>query len=203
MDLVSGIYEEVSAGQEMHRLTGKWGRTDQVFQEVRETIVAQEHQEQMRRFLDTSTLPQRLRDTESVAMEYHAASGSWHLARFIVKKRDKSGRVTSVLYVVRQIDKQKQQELEYREKLVAAAEEARRANMAKTDFLRRMRHDIPHQRHPGRGVHGRALPRRFGAAEGVPGQGDAGLWLSTGFSKRRAGYEPAGVGHHRAGAQAL
>ena len=89
MDLVSGIYEEVSAGQEMHRLTGKWGRTDQVFQEVRETIVAQEHQEQMRRFLDTSTLPQRLRDTESVAMEYHAASGSWHLARFIVKKRDK------------------------------------------------------------------------------------------------------------------
>ncbi len=182
MDLVSGIYEEVSAGQEMHRLTGKWGRTDQVFQEVRETIVAQEHQEQMRRFLDTSTLPQRLRDTESVAMEYHAASGSWHLARFIVKKRDKSGRVTSVLYVVRQIDKQKQQELEYREKLVAAAEEARRANMAKTDFLRRMRHDIPHQRHPGRGVHGRALPRRFGAAEGVPGQGDAGLWLSAGFS---------------------
>ena len=89
MDLMSGIYEEVSAGQEMHRLTGKWGRTDQVFQEVRETIVAQEHQEQMRRFLDTSTLPQRLRDTESVAMEYHAASGSWHLARFIVKKRDK------------------------------------------------------------------------------------------------------------------
>lgn len=74
MDLVSGIYEEVSAGQEMHRLTGKWGRTDQVFQEVRETIVAQEHQEQMRRFLDTSTLPQRLRDTESVAMEYHAAA---------------------------------------------------------------------------------------------------------------------------------
>ena len=74
MDLVSGIYEEVSAGQEMHRLTGKWGRTDQVFQEVRETIVAQEHQEQMRRFLDTSTLPQRLRDTESVAMDLPDAS---------------------------------------------------------------------------------------------------------------------------------
>ena len=203
MDLVSGIYEEVSAGQEMHRLTGKWGRTDQVFQEVRETIVAQEHQEQMRRFLDTSTLPQRLRDTESVAMEYHAASGSWHLARFIVKKRDKSGRVTNVLYVVRQIDRQKQQELEYREKLVAAAEEARRANMAKTDFLRRMRHDIPHQRHPGRGVHGGAFSRRPGPSEGVPGQGDAGLRLSAGSSKRRAGYEPAGVGHHRAGAQAL
>ena len=62
-------------------------------------------------------------------MEYHAASGSWHLARFIVKKRDKSGRVTNVLYVVRKIDKQKQQELEYREKLVAAAEEARRQGL--------------------------------------------------------------------------
>ena len=97
--------------------------------------------------------------------------------------------------------RQKYQDI--RAALSAVDEEARRANMAKTDFLRRMSHDIPHQRHPGRGVHGRALPRRFGAAEGVPGQGDAGLRLSAGSSKRRAGYEPAGVGHHRAGAQAL
>ena len=33
------------------------------------------------------------------AMEYCASSGSWHLARFIVKKRDKEGNVINVLYV--------------------------------------------------------------------------------------------------------
>ena len=97
--------------------------------------------------------------------------------------------------------RQKYQDI--RAALSAVDEEARRANMAKTDFLRRMRHDIPHQRHPGRGVHGGAFSRLPGPSEGVPGQGDAGLRLSAGSSKRRAGYEPAGVGHHRAGAQAL
>lgn len=56
MDLVTGTYEEISAGQEMHRLTGKHGSTAEVFKEVRETIVSQEHQELMKRFLDTSTL---------------------------------------------------------------------------------------------------------------------------------------------------
>ena len=105
MDLVTGRYEEISAGSEVHRLTGRHGRTDEVFREVRETVVCDEHQEMMERFLDTSTLAERLRDTETIAMEYRAASGSWHWGRFIVKKRDESGRVTNVLYVVRQIDK--------------------------------------------------------------------------------------------------
>ena len=46
------------------------------------------------------------------------------------------------MYLVREINKQKQLELEYQEKLLAAAEDAKRANIAKTDFLRRMSHDI-------------------------------------------------------------
>ena len=151
MDLVQGTYEEISAGSEVHRLTGKRGRTDEVFKEVRETVVVKEHQRRMEKFLDTSTLAQRLRNKETVETEYQAIGGSWHLARFIVKKRDADGRVTNVLYVVRQIDEQKQRELEYRQKLEETAEDARRANMAKTDFLRRMSHDI---RTPINGIQG-------------------------------------------------
>ena len=142
MDLIRGTYEEISAGREMHRLTGKHGKTEEVFREARENIVAPEYQSMMKEFLDTSTLPDRLRRLDSIAMEYHASNGSWHLARFIVKKRDCSGEVTNVLYVVRVIDDEKKKEIEYKQKIVESAQDAYRANLAKTDFLRRMSHDI-------------------------------------------------------------
>ena len=151
MDLVDGIYEEISAGHELHRLTGRSGRIAEFFDEMCRTIVAEEHRQMMRHFLNPATLAGRLQDTESIAMEYHTVSGSWHLARFIVKRRDDTGRVTNVLYAVRIIDKQKQVEIEYRQKLLATAEDARRANIAKTDFLRRMSHDI---RTPINGIQG-------------------------------------------------
>lgn len=118
MNLETGTYEEISAGNEMHKLTGKHGKTEEVFQHAINTIVDVEHQEMMKKFLDTSTLADRLKDTESIAVEYRAQSGSWHLARFIVKKRNPSGKVTNVLYVVRQIDKEKQVEITYKQELI-------------------------------------------------------------------------------------
>lgn len=115
MDLVAGTYEEISAGSEMHTLTGKRGNISEVFKEVRETFVSQDYQEIMKAFLDSDTLAGRLRNTESISAEYQAANGSWHLARFIVKRRDLSGNVLNVLYVVQNIDKEKQAEIQYKQ----------------------------------------------------------------------------------------
>ena len=151
IDLSADWYEEISAGQDVHRLTGKSGIASEVLTELRETIVVEEHQQLMTEFLDLTTLAQRMKDTESIGLEYHAADGSWHLARFIEKKRDDTGKLTNVLYVVREINRQKQRELEYRQKLLETSEEAKKANMAKTDFLRRMSHDI---RTPINGIRG-------------------------------------------------
>ena len=142
VDLIEGTYEEVSAHTETLCLTGKSGRIEDVVREMCKSIVSKEYLPMMAAFWDISTLPKRLQDAESVAAEYRAASGAWNLARFIVKKRDENGQVTNVLYAVRQIDQEKQKELEYKQKLLDAAEDAQRANLAKTDFLRRMSHDI-------------------------------------------------------------
>ena len=151
IDLDSDWYEEISAGQDVHRLTGKNGKASEVLTGLRKTIVAEEHQQMMTDFLDLTTLEQRMNDTDSVGVEYHAADGSWHLARFVEKKRDPDGKLTNVLYVVREINRQKQREIEYHQRLLETSEEARKANMAKTDFLRRMSHDI---RTPINGIRG-------------------------------------------------
>lgn len=151
LDLQTDTYEEIAAGQEISRLTGKWGSIEKDFVKTRTDVVAPEHREKMETFFDIHTLTERLKDTETIATEYHAVNGSWYRARFIVKKRDVQGRVTNVLYLDREINEEKQQELEYEEKLTKTAEDAQRANMAKTAFLRRMSHDI---RTPINGIRG-------------------------------------------------
>ena len=142
MDLVNETYEEISAGEEVHRLTGNRGKLSEGFADARAAVVSAEDQAMMKAFLDVSTLPERMADIETTGAEYRDANGLWHLVRFIAKKRDERGRLTSVLYLDREINQQKQKEMNYRQKMLENAEEARRANLAKTDFLRRMSHDI-------------------------------------------------------------
>ena len=151
IDLVTGTYEEISAAQETHKLTGKKGYIADIMEEMCSRIVSDEHRDMMREFWDISTLSLRLKDKDSVVVEYQTRSGSWNLARIIAKNRDQAGNVLNALYVVRKIDQEKKKEIEYKKQLMEAAEDARRANMAKTDFLRRMSHDI---RTPINGIRG-------------------------------------------------
>ena len=72
VNLKTGTYEEISAGNEMHKLTGRHGKIEEAFRHTIYTIVDGEHQEMMKKFLDTSTLADRLKDTESIAVEYRA-----------------------------------------------------------------------------------------------------------------------------------
>ena len=142
MDLRTDSFEEVVGGEVMHRLTGSHGCASEAFRTARKSVISKEDQQSMREFFDVTTLADRLKQEETIAREYLAADGHWHMGRFIVKQRDANGTVTEVLYVARDITEEKKQEFEYQEQLKRTAQEAEKANVSKTDFLRRMSHDI-------------------------------------------------------------
>ena len=89
-------------------------------------------------FFDLSTLAERLRREDSVMLEYPVKDGNWHLARFIVQTRGENGEAEQVLFAMRLYSEEKRREKD----LMSAADAARRANEAKSEFLSRMSHDI-------------------------------------------------------------
>lgn len=138
IDLEKDYFEEVSSDNEIHRLTGKRGIASKKMKELCDKFVADEYHDNVMRFFDLSTIAERLKTDDTTAVEYLAKDGKWHLARFIVKKRNPDGKVMDILYVTNLISDTKHRE----QNLILIAEEANRANEAKTEFLSRIAHDI-------------------------------------------------------------
>lgn len=151
VDIDSNYFEALSVSPEMEEVFGEEGDAVKAVSEKAELWVSDESLPMMREFMDVGTLAERLQNTDTISTEYLTRTGQWNLARFIVKKRNSEGRVTNALYCVRRITDQKLKEIEYQRELEAATSEAQRANIAKTDFLRRMSHDV---RTPINGIRG-------------------------------------------------
>ena len=138
IDLEADHYDEVRSDNEIHRLTGINGKASEKLVELVNAFVTPKHYQAVTEFFNLNTLKNRLKTETTVAREYLAKDGNWHQARFVVKKRNDDGEVTKVLLVIRIVSETKRRE----EHLISLAEEANRANEAKTDFLSRMAHDI-------------------------------------------------------------
>lgn len=105
-------------------------------------FVSDDYRVALMEFLDHDTLPERLSLNDTIAMEYQSKYGFWVSARYVIQSRDDKGKALEVLFILQLIDEQKRKELDYQKKLEEAAKESKRANEAKTNFLRRMSHDI-------------------------------------------------------------
>lgn len=142
IDLIENFYEEISNSEHsVHRPTGHGGDAQKKLNELCDALVAPDYKDAVTDFFDLSTVSSRMGESDTIEIEYQANDASWHQARFIEKKRDGRGRVTNILYVTRNVSKQKRQEME-QERLHIAYQVAERANEAKTTFLLNMSHDI-------------------------------------------------------------
>ena len=136
-DYFEDVSEAVSEDCAEHSLVSLNGRASAKMKII-QSYAASEYREAVGHFFDLSTIEERLRNDESIALEYLAVDGNWHLARFIAQTRNEIGEVQQVLFMIRLISEEKRRE----KYLIGAMEDANRANEAKSEFLSRMSHDI-------------------------------------------------------------
>ena len=151
VDLTAERYDRVNTDGVKYGMVERGGHISEMADIGINRLASPEYHDVMAEFLDFDTLADRLADKNSVYTEMKGFNGKWYSVNFIVQSRDENGKVTRVLYVVSDINDRKSKELEYEEKLVNTLQEVKRADIAKSDFLRRMSHDI---RTPINGIRG-------------------------------------------------
>ncbi len=138
IDIQEDWFEEISNKDKEHLKFENAGVLSEGNKKTCRQFVAKEYQEAFFKFTDISTLPDRMKDEETIAMEYKMKDGNWHKLRFIEKKRDAEGRLTHVICVIRSISDSKKRE----QILLDQVAEAKKEAALKTKFLSNMSHDI-------------------------------------------------------------
>ena len=90
------------------------------------------------RFINLSTLENRLANTDAVTLELKTKTNKWIRIRFLASRRTEYGGLSHVLWLAEDIDEEKKE----RDKLLDMSERAIAASEAKSSFLSNMSHEI-------------------------------------------------------------
>ena len=144
IDVKRGRYEMLYPYRGMESESGDYNR-EFVASRFELGIIEEEYREQIREFLDLSNILKHLETEDHVELQYKRMGEDgryeWCSSAITVAETE-NGRPTAVTLAVRSIDEIIHREEEQKEMLVLAAERAEAANLAKSDFLSRMSHDI-------------------------------------------------------------
>ena len=105
---------------------------------INKTVDASCMDEDLLEAMNLSTLDDRMRDTDIWTREVMNPEKKWRRGRIIVSKRNDDGKITRILWVSEDIDKERKE----RERLIDVSERAVAASEAKSAFLSNMSHEI-------------------------------------------------------------
>ncbi|MCF0224116.1 MAG: HAMP domain-containing histidine kinase, partial [Fibrobacter sp.] len=113
-----------------------------------ESVATDAFKKKLIEFADLRTVNERLKKQNLISMQYLATPDKqmprpeWYEINLIVVDRDENAFASSVLFAVRRIHEEKQNEMDQMEKLQSALAAAESANKSKTVFLNNVNHDI-------------------------------------------------------------
>lgn len=144
IDMVKGRYELLYPCHNQDSDSGYYN-TEFVANHLVSKLVAEEHRNIVREFLELSNILKQLETEDNIEIQYkrldEEGNYEWCSAIVTVAEEGKQQPI-AVTLAIRSIDEIIHKEEKQKEMLALAAERAETANLAKSDFLSRMSHDI-------------------------------------------------------------
>lgn len=142
VDLQENRFEIIRAPEIVSKVTKNFSGAQAIMDAITDHFIAEKYRPEMKEITNLTTLSQRLHGKDVLNYTFQDTAGTWFMLMILPKRVLVNGEIESVIFVVQNMDEQKRREMEYQNRILESAEDARRANMAKTEFLRRMSHDI-------------------------------------------------------------
>ncbi len=142
IDLESMEFTEIMGLDYITDILSTEGNAVHAFQQLTERMIDEYYKQDFMVFVELSTLAKRMGKLPNISLEYVSKKQGWCRASFIAVNRDSAGLPTHVEFVVENISAQRKKELEAKEALERAYENANKANASKSAFLNNMSHDI-------------------------------------------------------------
>ncbi|MCR5502765.1 MAG: response regulator [Lachnospiraceae bacterium] len=140
LDVTSNTFKEITARSKP--VTDIIGNTrinpQEMIDKVMKSVTDESQIKEILRFVNLSTLGDRLHDIDTIAIEYMNKQKLWRRGRFIVSDRAENGKITHILWLAEDIDQEKRE----RDRLIDVSERAVAASEAKSSFLSNMSHEI-------------------------------------------------------------
>lgn len=164
--------------EQLMKMDCTWAMNEVVQMQAAQNV-APDFREAFISYCDLTTLAQRLKENPNLTLEFRDPKEKVYLMTTLPQNYDRRGRLESVLMVTQDVTAEKERERDYQLQLEKTAEDAERANIAKTDFLRRMSHDI---RTPINGIRGMVeISRRYAGDEAKQEECREKIMTTSGF----------------------